>query len=1262
MSYFNAPVNIPANQKITFTSSSHNVSISSNNQYTLQDYNIILPYNVGIESDVLSIVGVQGSNMIMGFAPKADTGPTGANGGSTFTMTNNSSINTGGNGNPIIVNCNTAIFAEAIGDVLVSEELFNLSNTGLYFSVILPDLTGITIGNTVFVGGEYYWGEITYNTDISSNQIEFLYIEQNTNNVISILSPVNYLPGDMFSISYDGENANFNLFSSDSENNISINCPYSIMTEYLYIGFDQEYSLSPFTVTLTGISMYATGIKGLMGQSGPTGSLVYTIPLDEYYSQTVLLLHFNEVSPYVMADLSAQSSNFTANTIACASTYSSSSPFSPPNSVIFGNQSLSFDGTQFLFSQYTTDTLDISTHSATIEGFFQITEQLTLDSIMTIFELGANNNSNSNYINLQYCNNGSNNNIILYVGSSAIGGTIITLTVLEWYYFVLTKTGSNNSNNDPQYSLYLGAISSPTIPILFGGAVPYSTLFPDNVNFILGASILFSGIGIPQHFLYGNIAEFRITKGINRFNGYSQIPVPTIAFPNYPLSSSITGDTGCTGDTGYTGYTGDTGCTGDTGDTGCTGETGYTGYTGDTGCTGDTGNTGNTGWTGATGKDSSITVTGTNYSDYLFWNGSEWTVGNNNINIGTNAGQISQGFNSVALGNSAGQNYQGNNAVAIGYNAGNNYQSNNSIIINASGDALNSQSGLTGGLYINPIRNDNSNVSNILFYNTTSSELTYSSITPGISSLVNTDSNILCSVTGNTGTINLSQNINILEVTADIININIQPTYISLIDNLPSNGNIFTSRDGGKTWTDSYISVGAGEPNNVICMSDSGQYQAAYYTTIIYLSKDFGISWNICAIIDYYPSSLSISISSSGQYISAANGATIFISNNYGTTFNLVTTSPVIMAIAMSSSGQYQTCITAPVIGSIYPIYIYLSSDYGNSFVSIQIENANTKVNASVSLSASGQYQTFCGKNFGIYISSNYGQTWSISSAPVAQWMSVSLSTTGQYQIAAIYGGGIYSSSNYGQNWAITSAPSLNWSAITISNNKYITASVADIGNIYISSDFGINWSIKTTYPNGIGSICTSKICGLSEGNADLQNINISNGLSLKCNYGTYGQVLTSSGLDINNNPIPPIWGQSNAIANLMQLIGFTGTYNGVDIPVPALVNSLTIIPVFTYTTTVAKAILLQTKFKYQNVSLNAVHSVKLYIDSALNQTITFKCDNGALMYVLNTIDFVYNPIDNSSHTFSILVNVNSPNQLKFDSYSYISYQIIQLT
>ena len=92
------------------------------------------------------------------------------------------------------------------------------------------------------------------------------------------------------------------------------------------------------------------------------------------------------------------------------------------------------------------------------------------------------------------------------------------------------------------------------------------------------------------------------------------------------------------------------------------------------------------------------------------------------------------------------------------------------------------------------------------------------------------------------------------------------------------------------------------------------------------------------------------------------------------------------------------------------------------------------------------------------------------------------------------------------------------------------------------------------------------------------------------------------------------------------------------------------------------KAILLQTKFKYQNVSLNAVHSVKLYIDSALNQTITFKCDNGALMYVLNTIDFVYNPIDNSSHTFSILVNVNSPNQLKFDSYSYISYQIIQLT
>jgi hypothetical protein len=109
------------------------------------------------------------------------------------------------------------------------------------------------------------------------------------------------------------------------------------------------------------------------------------------------------------------------------------------------------------------------------------------------------------------------------------------------------------------------------------------------------------------------------------------------------MFTGVTGFTGPTGSTGYVGETGPTGMfTGTTGFTGATGFTGPTGeFTGPTGLTGATGWTGHmftgpTGETGPTGPTGSIGVTGTNYGDYLYWGGTDWTVGSTDIVIGKN--------------------------------------------------------------------------------------------------------------------------------------------------------------------------------------------------------------------------------------------------------------------------------------------------------------------------------------------------------------------------------------------------------------------------------------------------------------------------------------------------------------------------------------------------------------------------------------------------------------------------------------------------
>ena len=121
--------------------------------------------------------------------------------------------------------------------------------------------------------------------------------------------------------------------------------------------------------------------------------------------------------------------------------------------------------------------------------------------------------------------------------------------------------------------------------------------------------------------------------------------------------------------------------------------------------------------------------------------------GANSVAIGLRAGSSTQGSSSVSIGDNAGKDFQGNRAVAIGYFAGNASQgsnsiaigsfagtraaysgniinqANNTIVINATGANL---SGTIANTFsIAPVRNDVSNVENIMFYNTTTFEVTY---------------------------------------------------------------------------------------------------------------------------------------------------------------------------------------------------------------------------------------------------------------------------------------------------------------------------------------------------------------------------------------------------------------------------------------------------------------------------------------------------------------------------------------------------------
>ena len=97
------------------------------------------------------------------------------------------------------------------------------------------------------------------------------------------------------------------------------------------------------------------------------------------------------------------------------------------------------------------------------------------------------------------------------------------------------------------------------------------------------------------------------------------------------------------------------------------------------------------------------------------------------LGLGFRAAFSDQGQAAVAIGVDAGRYTQGSFAIAIGDQAGETNQPANSIILNASGVALN---GAAAGFYVSPIRNDAS-TGNVLTYNTTTKEITYSSVFDG---------------------------------------------------------------------------------------------------------------------------------------------------------------------------------------------------------------------------------------------------------------------------------------------------------------------------------------------------------------------------------------------------------------------------------------------------------------------------------------------------------------------------------------------------
>ncbi|HBU07276.1 MAG TPA: hypothetical protein DEB09_04295, partial [Candidatus Magasanikbacteria bacterium] len=199
--------------------------------------------------------------------------------------------------------------------------------------------------------------------------------------------------------------------------------------------------------------------------------------------------------------------------------------------------------------------------------------------------------------------------------------------------------------------------------------------------------------------------------------------------------------------------------------------------------------------------------------------------------------------------------------------------------------------------------------------------------------------------------------------------------------------------------------------------------------------------------------------------------------------------------VVMSSDGRYQAT-------TVSNDYIYVSTDYGNSWTARTSTGA--KYWSKIAISTNGQYQTATVNSADgrIYTSDDYGNTWTARTS-TTNWVDVAMSGSGQYQTALKSSGYIAVSTDYGVNW-LSKGSNTSWASIAVSANagNYQLAIRQNPVLYHTSSDYGSTW---TTH-NPLGQYVSG---------SGLKGV-ISEGGNYQTHVTTYGYIFTSGDSGVN--------------------------------------------------------------------------------------------------------------------------------------------------
>ena len=347
--------------------------------------------------------------------------------------------------------------------------------------------------------------------------------------------------------------------------------------------------------------------------------------------------------------------------------------------------------------------------------------------------------------------------------------------------------------------------------------------------------------------------------------------------------------------------------------------------------------------------------------------------------------------------------------------------------------------------------------------------------------------------------------------------------YATVLGSDGTNYYVFRSTSFGSSFTKTFLIPGGKVvQGGCVAMSKSGQYQLLappdatpgfpYDQGLFFLSTDWGISWTSIAITPVplvaNDTFLGCSVSAGGDYMTVAAYSSIlaqyrtYISSDFGVNWTVVSSGSTGIGQAVDSSGQFQYQDTRASINygntwgfgfngnaiSVNPstfttpyIYgvtsggtLYKSVTQGSSFSLISISGYFTKV-ATSGGSNNGKYVAAIRDNdpggfpnYSLYISSDYGATWSTNFGSNGEVMGCcAVSDDGVYWLVATYNpvndtAYIYRSATSGASWnylySYFGAP-VSCDMSGAGQYSTIVFYSAPSSSILRSSDYSLNWT-----------------------------------------------------------------------------------------------------------------------------------------------------------------------------------------------------------